>query len=47
MKKWSTKTKFLFIGETSPEGYFLVIGFFRTRLALWHWASVSVMNYSR
>ncbi|MCY7331697.1 MAG: hypothetical protein LH649_03350 [Pseudanabaena sp. CAN_BIN31] len=25
-------------GMTTPEGHFLVIGFFRTRLALWYWA---------
>jgi hypothetical protein len=24
-------------GETIPEGHFLLIGFFRTRLALWYW----------
>jgi hypothetical protein len=24
-------------GATTPEGHFLLIGFFRTRLALWYW----------
>ena len=34
-----TPTDGLRDGQTAPEGHFLVIGFFRTRLALWYWAS--------
>jgi hypothetical protein len=26
-------------GVTTPEGHFLLIGFFRTRMALWYWIS--------
>ncbi len=34
-----TPTNGIEYGVTTPEGHFLVIGFFRTRLALWYWAS--------